>query len=159
MRGTTRIAGATTLGTIGLAAGVATGDLKNAMVGLTGGVAAGNKLGRNLVDGGINLANRIVDKNGNEDIKRYNSLVEKNPEKTDTIKEFINAGITDTRKIEKALKKPYDVKKSLAYMKMAEKCPSNVLYNEEKFKDYLLSYGIREEQADEIRKEVVSFLD
>ena len=40
----------------------------------------------------------------NEDIKEYNSFVEKNPEKADTIKEFINAGITDTRKIEKALK-------------------------------------------------------
>lgn len=185
LRGVTKATGAAALGTIGLAAGIATGDMSNAFAGLAGGLAAGSKLGGNLIDGGINLVkgakglgNEIADtyrtgaygKNEAERIRfnkdfmkseGYKNLMKENPGQEKTAEQFLNAGITDTKKMGTALKKlkngRYSLDEAISYMKMAEKCPSKILYDKTKFREYLNSYGINEDRADAIRKEVVAF--
>ncbi|MGN1310105.1 MAG: hypothetical protein ACI4VP_00055, partial [Clostridia bacterium] len=75
--------------------------------------------------------------------------------------EFLNAGITDTKKMGKAMKNiqsgTYDSKKAIAYMKMAKDCPDGILYDKEKFREYLRVRKIPIENAEEIRKGINDF--
>ncbi len=185
LRGGAKLAGAATLGTIGLAAGIATGEPENALAGALGGIAAGKRVGGNLVDGGANLLNGAKNgiiglgdtfnegKYGQEEYarmkydkefmksKEYKDLINKYPGQEGNIEEFLNAGITDTKKIGTAMKrikeKKYNAQEAIAYMKLAEKCPDEILYKEESFRNYLTSRGIPEEGAEEIRKAIVDF--
>ena len=186
LRGMAKATGAVTLGTIGLAAGIATGDMSNALMGLAGGAASGSKLGGNLADGVSRLpkaTSKAIDdlivnpyREGaygkdeaekirfNEEFMKsedYKKLMQKHPGQEKTTKEILKAGITDTKKMGKALtnveKGKYKLDEAIAYMKMAEKCPNKILYDETGFREYLNSYGINEDRADAIRKEVIAF--
>ncbi len=185
LRGGAKVAGAATLGTIGLAAGIATGEPENALAGALGGIAAGNRVGGNLVDGGANMLKGAKDgitgikdtykegQYGQEEYarmkydaefkktKEYKDLTSKYPGQEGNIEEFLNAGITDTSKMGTAMKNikenKYSTQEAIAYMKLAEKCPDEILYNEESFREYLSSRGIPEGQAEQIRKGIVDF--
>ncbi len=183
IRGVGKATGAAALGTIGLAAGIATGDMSNAIAGLTGGMAAGSRLGGNVVDGAFRLpgaANGIrrdvVDtfREGaygkdeaarirfDKDFKKsegYKNLIKAHPGKEGTVQEFLNAGITDTSKMGKAMDNGYSTGEAIAYMKMAnsEDCPDEVLYDKDKFKTYLETKRIDSSRAEEIRRGIITF--
>ncbi len=185
LRGGAKLAGAATLGTIGLAAGIATGEPENALAGALGGIAAGRRVGGNLVDGGANMLKGAKDgitgikdtykegKYGQEEYarmkydaefkktKEYKDLTSKYPGQEGNIQEFLEAGITDTSKMGTAMKNikanKYSAQEAIAYMKLAEKCPDEILYSKESFEEYLSSRGIPEGRAEEIRKGIVDF--
>ena len=186
-KGTAKVAGAATLGTIGLAAGISTGDFEKAAAGLIGGLAAGNKLGGNLVDSGINLAKGAKRGVGNiadtyrrgaygeeeaarmaydkefKKSKEYKNLIKNNPGSEETIQEFLNAGITDIKKMEKALQENYSTQESIAFIKMADSkgCPNSVLYDPKKFREYIRitldKDTISPDQLEKIREGIVKF--
>ena len=171
-------AGAATFGTIGLAAGIATGEIENSFAGALGGLAAGSRIGGNLVDGGANLLEGISGGikglgdaygegvYGKEEYARmkfdkefknseeYKKLTDKYSGKEDDIQQFLNAGITDTKLMEKAFAKNYSTDKAIAYMKMAQAsdCPNAVLYSDEKFRTYLTSRKIVDNLTKEVEK-------
>ena len=174
-RGLVKLQGRALLGTIGIAAGVATGDMKNVIAGGTAGIAAGGRLGANAFDRGERIAGRIKGlpdearriKYGDAAYERmkfeasseYQDLSSRYSK--DQISELYEAGIKDTSQmgsiLDKMEKGNYGAKEALAYMKMAEKCPEEILYDEDKFKNYLSAYGISESKAAEIRKAVSSY--
>ena len=183
IRGVGKVTGAAALGTIGLAAGIATGDMSNAIAGLTGGMAAGSRLGGNVVDGMYKLpgaANGIrrdvVDTfregaYGKDEAARirfdktfkrsegYKNLIKAHPGTEKQVDEFLAAGITDTSKMGKAMDSGYSTGEAIAYMKMADSkdCPDEVLYDKDKFKTYLETNRIDSSRAEEIRKGIVTF--
>ena len=184
LRGGLRIAGAATLGTIGLAAGLTTGDASKAIGGLTGGIIAGNKIGGSAANGAINTANRFA-RRGESRLRRtfeegrygeqeaakrervrqikktkeYRNLLDKFKGKEKEIDKFLNAGITDIENIRIALQNSdwYSTDNAIAYMHMAELCPAEIFEDREKFKIYLESHGIPKDKADEIYKAVRQF--
>ena len=93
----------------------------------------------------------------------YKNLVSKYPGQEENIQEFLNAGITDTKKMGKAMenmqKGNYNLQEAMAYMKMAnaKDCPDEILYDKEKFKEYLQIREIPIENADKIRKAIIDF--
>ena len=183
IRGVGKVTGAAALGTIGLAAGIATGDMSNAIAGLTGGMAAGSRLGGNVVDGMYKLpgaANGIrrdvVDTfregaYGKDEAARirfdktfkrsegYKNLIKAHPGTEKQVDEFLAAGITDTSKMGKAMDSGYSTGEAIAYMKMADSkdCPDEVLYDKDKFKTYLETNRIDSSRAEEIRRGIVTF--
>ncbi len=176
-RGGIKIAGAVTFGTIGLAAGLTSGEVESAVAGLTGGILAGNKLGGNAANSAINTVHRFT---GREDhklrrlfdegrygekeaekreqirkakqTKEYKNLLEKFQGKEKEIEKFIGAGITDMKKIRIALQNSnlYSTDNAIAYMHMAKMCPAEIFENKENFKVYLEAHGIPKDKADEI---------
>ena len=183
LRGAGKIAGAATLGTIGLAAGIATGEVENAFAGAAGGLAAGSRVGGNLVDGGADLIEGVSrgikgigdtygeGAYGKEEYARmkfdkefkkseeYIKLIDKYPGRENDVQQFLDSGITDTKMMQKAMDKNYNIREAIAYMKMAqaEDCPNEILYDREKFKTYLESRGIPGSKAEEIRRGVIDF--
>ena len=182
-----RIAGASTLGMVGLAAGISTGEVENAFAGVVGGIAAGSRVGGNLVDGGANLINGVSGgireigdtfgegAYGKEEYARmkfdkefkksseYKNLTKDYPGQEGNIDEFLNAGITDTKQMGIAMKNikegKYSVEEAVGYMKMAQApdFPADILYDEEMFKTYLGARGIPESEAERIRRGIVDF--
>ena len=183
LRGTAKIAGGAMLGSVGLAAGIATGDMSNAVAGLTGGVMAGSRLGDKAINGAENVAEgarNVRDtyregKYGKEEYERmkfdkefkksaeYKKLVDKYPGQEKNIQEFLNAGFTDTKQMTKAMENikegNYNPQEAMAYMKMAnaKDCPDEILNDKEKFKEYLQIREIPIENADKIRKAIIDF--
>ncbi len=183
LRGVGKVTGAAALGTIGLAGGIATGDMSNAFAGLAGGIVAGSKVGGNIVDGVSKIPGAangvrkdIVDTfragaYGKDEAARirfdkefkksegYKNLIKENPGAEGQVEDFLAAGITDTSKMGKAIKSGYSTEEAIAYMKLASTggCPDEVLYDENKFKTYLDSRGIDSTKAEEIRKGIVAF--
>ena len=183
LRGVGKVTGAAALGTVGLAGGIATGDMSNAIAGLTGGIVAGSKVGGNIVDGVSKIPGAangvrkdIVDTfragaYGKDEAARirfdkefkksegYKNLIKENPGAEGQVEDFLAAGITDTSKMGKAIKSGYSTEEAIAYMKLASTggCPDEVLYDENKFKTYLDSRGIDSTKAEEIRKGIVAF--
>lgn len=183
VRGVGKVAGGATLGTLGLAAGIATGDMGNAFAGLAGGITAGKNLGGRAVDGIANMPKKVTRLKNNitdtyregaygkaeaermrfdEELKKsegYKNLMNKYPGSENKVQEFLNNGITDTGKMDKAMDGEYSIEESIAYMKLAEAkdCPDEVLYDTEKFKTYLDAHNIDSSRADEIRRGIVKF--
>ena len=183
LRGVGKVTGAAALGTIGLAGGIATGDMSNAFAGLAGGIVAGKNVGGNIVDGVSKIPGAangvrkdIVDTfragaYGKDEAARirfdkefkksegYKNLIKENPGAEGQVEDFLAAGITDTSKMGKAIKSGYSTEEAIAYMKLASTggCPDEVLYDENKFKTYLDSRGIDSTKAEEIRKGIVAF--
>ena len=133
-RGLTKAAGAAALGTIGLAAGVASGDLSKVAQYAGGGIMAGSALGGNLGDKAAKLEkqNREAFKKGylgkdeylaqqimkeawaNDDIyKQYGGFLNRKDFNNDA-REFINNGIADSNEIVAAmqLKKDHNISNS-----------------------------------------------
>lgn len=182
-RGTFRITGAATLGTIGLAAGIATGKIENAFAGAIGGITAGNRIGSTVADipsqvGGNasriareiretfeegSLGEEKAEKQRNirefKKTREYRDLLERFPNSHEKINSLLNAGITDASKIRIALNNTnnYSTDNAIAYINMAKTCPDNIFEDRDKFTVYLESHGIPKEKADEIYRAVREF--
>lgn len=185
--GTLRIAGAATLGTIGLAAGIATGEIENVFAGAVGGIAAGNRVGKNAYDAiprtaekvsrtardvrdtfeegryGETKEEREARQEKENKIKefrkssKYQQLLEKFPDSHEKIDRLVNAGITDASKIRIAVESKYSTDNTIAYMHMAKVCPNNIFEDRKKFVVYLEAHGIPGDKADEIYDAVRKF--
>ena len=156
------IVGAGTLGTIGLAAGVATGDLENALKYGGAGLVAGNALGAgignmagNLTDGisgfvgtakegylgEAEYANQQFDKqfynsSGYQDLSRKYKDRAALREYTQTL---LDAGITDTGKMDKAISSGLSAADAVTYNKMAKICPDNIKGDITKFREWYMN--------------------
>ena len=185
VRGAGKVAGAGVLGTAGLAAGIATGERENAGAGATGGIAAGSRFGGNLVDGGANLISSassgiqgIKDAYGagkygqeayakmqqNEAFRNsadYSKLTSKYPGQEGDIEAFLNAGVTDAGKMGTAMQSikagKYNAQQAIQYMKMAEQCPAEILYDKENFKTFVTTLGMPESEVEKLRKGIADF--
>ena len=169
------------LGTVGLAAGLATGEIENAFVGAAGGIAAGSKIGGNIANRAIKTRDQLV-RTGNDlkqtydngrygekeaerkrkvrefkQTKEYRNLLEKFAGSQKKIDKYIDAGIMDVSKIRIALTNNYSVDNNIAYMNMAKLCPAEIFEDRDKFNTYLESHGIPKTNADEIYKAVRKF--
>ena len=51
----------------------------------------------------------------------------------------------------------YNLQEAIQYMKMADKCPSEILYDKEKFITYLTARDIPEAEAEKIRSGIIDF--
>ena len=173
------MAGVATLGTIGLAAGISTGDMSNAIAGVTGGIVAGNRLGNRTIETAKNVggsARNIRDTfregmYGEKEAKKlkdikefkktagYKKLLEKFPASEEKINKILNAGIMDTKKIKMTLNNSnnYSTDNAIAYMNMAKLCPNEIFEDRDKFNTYLESHGIPKEKATEIYRAVKEY--
>lgn len=181
IRGGVKVAGMAALGTVGLAAGLATGEIENAFVGAAGGIAAGSKIGGNIANRAIKTRDQLV-RTGNDlkqtydngrygekeaerkrkvrefkQTKEYRNLLEKFAGSQKKIDKYIDAGIMDVSKIRIALTNNYSVDNNIAYMNMAKLCPAEIFEDRDKFNTYLESHGIPKTNADEIYKAVRKF--
>ena len=183
IRGAIQITGAITLGTIGLAAGISTGEFENAFSGAIGGIVAGSNIGKNVANRAITIPSRVAGvgreikytfnegKYGEKEAEKrrkireiklsreYKDLLSKHQDKENEIDKFLNAGITNISKIRIALdnSNSYSTDNAIAYMNMAELCPTDIFEDREKFNVYLESHGIPKNKADEIYKAVRQF--
>lgn len=174
-KGTARAAGAIALGTIGLAAGISTGEIENAIAGAAGGMVAGNRVAKSITNRSSSSGSlRETFENGKygeKEAKRrkavrefktsskYQKLLDKFPEKEKEIDKFLNAGITDAGKIRIALQNSnnFSTDNAIAYMNMAKLCPSEIFEDRDKFNVYLQSHGIPTAKAQEIYNAVRKF--
>lgn len=174
-KGTLRAAGMLTVGTIGLAAGIATGEIENAVAGAIGGMAAGNRVVKNITNrsiSGTGIREMFEQgKYGEKEAKKrktirefkasskYQNLLNKFPEKEKEIDKFLNAGITDSGKIKIALQNSnnFSTDNAIAYINMAKLCPSEIFEDRDKFNIYLETYGIPKSKAQEIYNSVRKF--
>lgn len=156
------IVGAGTLGTIGLAAGVATGDLENALKYGGAGLVAGNALGAgignmagNLTDGisgfvgtakegylgEAEYANQQFDKqfyksSGYQDLSRKYKDRAALREYTQTL---LDAGITEVGKMDKAISSGLSAADAVTYNRMAKICPDNIKGDITKFREWYMN--------------------
>ncbi len=185
--GALRVAGAATLGTIGLAAGVSTGEIENAFAGAVGGILAGNRIGKNVADttsqavkgagrtlrdigttfkeGSLGEEREKIEERAERErkvkefkkTKKYQDLLERYSHSEEKINELLNAGIIDDTKIRIVLENNYSTDNAIAYMHLAKTCPNNIFEDRNKFVVYLESNGIPKNKADEIYKAVRKF--
>lgn len=181
LKGGIKVAGMATLGTIGFAAGIATGEMENAFAGAIGGITAGNKIGGNIVNTALNAKENLL-RTGNDikqtyengkygekeaerrrkvrefkQTKEYRNLLEKFTGSQEKIDKYIDAGIMDVSKIRIALTNNYSVDNNIAYMNMAKLCPAEIFEDRDKFNVYLESHGIPKTNANEIYRAVRMF--
>ena len=144
--------GAAALGTIGLAAGVATGDLGNAAKYAGAGILAGKAAGEGLVGKGSELVDTALEGGMGEeaynnmkfDHKFYNSndylqLKQKyknHKELHNYTQTLLNAGITDASKMDKAIGAGLSANDAVQYNKMSKLCPSDVAGDVRKFRTW-----------------------
>lgn len=172
-----KLAGMAAVGTVGLAGGVATGDIGNAIAGLTGGIKAGKNVSEKVMDTAKKAKNvpkhfrEVIEEAGygEKDAERrrkirefkqtkdYKELLDKFAGAKKEIDDYVNMGIMDASKIRIALTNNYSIDNNVAYINMAKLCPKEIFEDKEKFNVYLESHGIPKENAKEIYKAVKSF--
>ena len=172
------VLGGLTAGMIGMGAGVATGDASKVfqygVAGTVAGYAAGKTLGNvsgNILEEGANVINagregmdpeayqnRQADKKFRQS-KDYAALERKygSKEMREHSQEFLNAGITDISKMQKALDAGMSSADALAYIKMAKDCPASILHDRTKLKAFLRDNGIPTDNVDELYKNIKKF--
>lgn len=172
------VLGGLTAGMIGMGAGVATGDASKVfqygVAGTVAGYAAGKTLGNvsgNILEEGANVINagregmdpeayqnRQADKKFRQS-KDYAALERKygSKEMREYSQEFLNAGITDISKMQKALDAGMSSADALAYIKMAKDCPASILHDRTKLKAFLRDNGIPTDNVDELYKNIKKF--
>lgn len=182
------IAGAGIGTTIGLAAGVATGDFSNAVKYGTAGLYAGSKGGKGLVNAGFNAADSI--RTGLDNVaydfqtgqlgeeaaqnKKFDREFKRSPEYKNILKNYgsgsksdvqqmLDAGITDSKRMNTILKcaKNYntDVSHAMAYNQLANDCSDSVLYDNNKLRMFLNKRGITANTDQELEKLRKSMID
>ena len=161
-RNTRKIAGAVgRIGgaTLGLAAGIASGDLSKAATYTVAGWAAGGKGMEGLVNKGFGAAdsamyagqsilkgeeyaqNKRFDRQFKES-KEYRNILRNHPGSGKDVQTMLNAGITDPKLMDAILTNRKNhptasLEQSMAFGKLASECPDSVLYDTRKLRTYL----------------------
>ena len=160
--------------TIGIAAGVASGDLsKAAQYGVAGAAAGYASVGK-LGNTGLGVVNKVKSYadtyrqgyNGNSKDEKNRKFDEKfmkseeckqlveqyttgdNKEEVQAkIGEMLQYGITKPEQMDKALEKGYTANETAQYLELASKCPPNMAHNRNAFKKYIQDHPDQNLQA------------
>ena len=151
--------------TIGIAAGVASGDLSKAAQYGVAGAAAGYASAGKLGNTGLGVVNKVKSYadtyrqgyNGNSKdeknrkfdekfmkseeckqlVEQYTTDTKDKKEVQSNIGEMLEYGIQDPKQMEIALKNNYGANEASQYIKLASKCPESMAYDREAFKKFL----------------------
>ena len=160
--------------TIGVAAGVASGDLSKAAQYGVAGAAAGYASAGKLGNTGLGVVNKVKSYadtyrqgyNGNSKDEKNRKFDEKfmkseeckqlveqyttgdNKEEVQAkIGEMLQYGITKPEQMDKALAKGYTANETAQYLELASKCPPNMAHNRNAFKKYIQDHPDQNLQA------------
>lgn len=171
LRAMAKVVGGAAGATVGIAAGVATGDFSNVAkygaAGLIGGAKGAGGLvnkGFNTYDGAKNSLDGFKDdynvgaygeeyaQNAKFDrefrrTKEYKDMIKNYPGQEQDVQAMLDSGITDASKMNTILKnmKKYpqaDIKHGIAYNNLADACNDSVLYDDKKLRMFLNKRGI-----------------
>ena len=161
VRATASAVGAATLGMIGVSAGIATGELGNALKYGGAGLVAGNALGKgvsNTIAGDVEgfFKEGFRGYNGNETYQNmqfekqffagneYKALTQKygRQEAKRYSRAFLDHGITDTSKMDVAMSKGLSPEDAVAFATIAKNCPAGTLHDLGKFREFLLNRNV-----------------
>ena len=151
--------------TIGVAAGVASGDLSKAAQYGVAGAAAGYASAGKLGNTGLGVVNKVKSYadtyrqgyNGNSKeeknrkfdekfmkseackqlVEQYTTDTKDKKEVQSNIGEMLEYGIQDPKQMDIALKNNYGANEASQYIKLASKCPESMAYDREAFKKFL----------------------
>ena len=151
--------------TIGIAAGVASGDLSKAAQYGVAGAAAGYASAGKLGNTGLGVVNKVKSYadtyrqgyNGNSKdeknrkfdekfmkseeckqlVEQYTTDTKDKKEVQSNIGEMLEYGIQDPKQMDIALKNNYGANEASQYIKLASKCPESMAYDREAFKKFL----------------------
>ena len=151
--------------TIGIAAGVASGDLSKAAQYGVAGAAAGYASAGKLGNTGLGVVNKVKsyadtyrqgynrnskdEKNRKFDekfmkseeckqlVEQYTTDTKDKKEVQSNIGEMLEYGIQDPKQMDIALKNNYGANEASQYIKLASKCPESMAYDREAFKKFL----------------------
>lgn len=193
LRNTARMAVGGTGAMLGLAAGITQGDMSAALAGLTTGWGTGKAVGdriTNFAENAVDRTEKFIERPFGEikDTARegmYGSTVAQNMRfdeefrsstayaklkeskgfSDDNVQKMLDAGITDSKKMEKILNKTaqhprkYSIEKAIGYNTLAEKCPDGILYDNTKFIKYLQDrkINIDPDELESMRKCIIEF--
>ena len=161
--------------TIGVAAGVASGDLSKAAQYGVAGAAAGYVSAGKLGNTGLGVVNKVKSYadtyrqgyNGNSKeeknrkfdekfmkseackqlVEQYTTDKKKKEEVQSNIGEMLEYGIQDPKQMDIALKNNYRANEASQYIKLASKCPESMAYDKEAFKKFLNNHPDSNVQA------------